>query len=100
LIQVNKKNIKLQEGQLRRAQRYYDSGIKTIIDVSDAKVRLIQAQLELNNSKYELKLRRAILEQTMGYVPYNGNYTLFHRKLNLQDIFLHFHSEEIILHKM
>ncbi len=25
IIQVNKKNIKLQEGQLRRAQRYYDS---------------------------------------------------------------------------
>jgi len=86
LIQVNKKNIKLQEGQLRRAQRYYDSGIKTIIDVSDAKVRLTQAQLELNNSKYELKLRRAILEQTMGYVPYNGNYTLFHRKLNLPNV--------------
>lgn len=86
LIRVNKKNIKLQEGQLRRATRYYENGIKTIIDVSDAKVRLTQAKLELNNSQYELKLRRAILEQTMGYVPYKGNYTLYERKLDLQNI--------------
>ncbi|WP_309497367.1 TolC family protein [Sulfurovum sp.] len=85
-IKVNKENITLQEGQLRRAQRYYESGIKTIIDVSDAKVRLTQAQLELNNSKYDLKLRRAILEQTMGYVPYNGKYTLSHRKLDLPNV--------------
>jgi len=85
-IQVNKKNIKLQEGQLRRATRYYESGIKTIIDVSDAKVRLTQAKLELNNSEYELKLRRAILEQTMGYVPYKGNYVLYARKLDLPNV--------------
>ena len=85
-IEVNKKNIKLQEGQLRRATRYYESGIKTIIDVSDAKVRLIQAELDLNNSEYELKLRRAILEQTMGFVPYKGNYTLYQRKLDLPNV--------------
>jgi len=88
-IQVNKKNIKLQEGQLRRATRYYESGIKTIIDVSDATVRLTQAELDLNNSEYELKLRRAILEQTMGYVPYNGKYTVYHRKLELPNVSRH-----------
>jgi outer membrane protein len=86
LIQVNKKNIELQKGQLRRAQRYYDSGIKTIIDVSDATVRLTQAELELNNSEYELKLRRAILEQTMGYVPYNGKYKFYQKKLDLPNV--------------
>jgi outer membrane protein len=85
-IRVNKKNIKLQEGQLRRATRYYENGIKTIIDVSDATVRLTQAKLELNNSEYELKLRRAILEQTMGYIPYEGTYSLHERKLDLQNI--------------
>jgi len=85
-IRVNKKNIELQKGQLRRATRYYENGIKTIIDVSDAKVRLTQAELELNNSEYELKLRRAILEQTMGHVPYKGKYTLYERKLNLPNV--------------
>lgn len=86
IIEVNKKDITLQEGQLRRATRYYESGIKTIIDVTDATVRLTQAKLELNNSQYELKLRRAILEQTMGYVPYNGKYTLYQKKLDLPNV--------------
>jgi len=89
IIRVNKKNIILQKGQLRRAQRYYETGIKTIIDVSDAQVRLTQAKLELNNSKYELQLRRAILEQTIGYVPYNGKYELYHRKLDLPNVSRH-----------
>ncbi len=89
IIEVAKKNIKLQEGHFRRAQRYYENGIKTIIDVSDAQVRLTQAKLELNNSEYDLKLRRAILEQKMGYVPYNGKYTLYHRKLDLPNVSRH-----------
>jgi outer membrane protein len=89
IIRVNKKNITLQKGQLRRAQRYYDNGIKTIIDVSDAQVRLTQATLDLSNSEYELKLRRALLEEAMGYVPYNGNYKLYHRKLDLPNISRH-----------
>jgi outer membrane protein len=86
IIQVNKKNITLQKGQLRRAQRYYDNGIKTIIDVSDAQVRLTQAKLDLSNSEYELKLRRALLEEAMGYVPYNGKYSLYHQKLDLSNV--------------
>lgn len=88
-IDVNKKNIKLQESQLRRAKRYYESGIRTIIDVSDAEVRLTKARLELNNSEYELKLRRAILEQTIGHVPYKGKYSLYHRKLELPNVSRH-----------
>ena len=86
IIDVNKKNITLQEGQLRRAQRYYDNGIKTIIDVSDATVRLTEAKLDLSNSEYEFKLRKALLEEAMGYTPYSGKYDLYHRKMDLQNI--------------
>ena len=89
IIQVNQKNIDLQKGQLRRAQRYYENGIKTIIDVSDAQVRLTQAKLDLSNSEYELRLRRAILEQEMGYAPYGGNYSLFSKALDLPNISHH-----------
>lgn len=80
IIYVNHKNIELQKGQLRRAQRYYDNGIKTIIDVSDAQVRLTQAKLDLSNSEYELKLRLTLLEEAMGYTPYGGNYDLYHKE--------------------
>jgi outer membrane protein len=86
IIDVNHKNIKLQEGQLMRAKRYYDEGIKTIIDVSDAQVRLTQAKLDLSNSKYELKLRLALLEEAMGYTPYRSNYELYHKKIDLHNI--------------
>ncbi len=86
IINVNQKNITLQKGQLRRAQRYYDNGIKTIIDVSDAQVRLTQAKLDLSNSEYELKQRRALLEEAMGFVPYSGNYKLYHKELDMQHI--------------
>jgi len=89
IIRVANENIKLQKGQLRRAQRYYDNGIKTIIDVSDAEVRLITAKLELNNSEYELKLRRALLEEEIGYAPYSGDYRLYHKKLDLSSISSH-----------
>lgn len=86
IILVNKKNIELQEGQLKRAKRYYESGIKTIIDVTDAEVGLTQAKLELNNSEYELKSRLALLEQAMGYTPYNGKYELHEKKLDLKNV--------------
>ncbi len=86
IIDVSKKNIKLQEGQLKRATRYYESGIKTIIDVSDSQVKLIQAQLDLSNAGYELKLRMALLEESMGFVPYGGKYKLQHEELDLPNI--------------
>ncbi len=86
IIEVNKKNIALQEEQLRSATRYYETGVKTIVDVTDAQVRLTQAKLQLNDSEYELKLRRATLEQTMGYIPYNGAYDLHQNKLDLPNV--------------
>ena len=86
IIRVSEKNIELQKGQLRRATRYYENGIKTIIDVSDAQVRLTKAKLDLSNAQYELKLRRALLEEEMGYVPYSGNYVLYHKKFEVSNI--------------
>ena len=84
IIGVHQKNLLLQENQLTRAKRYFESGIKTIIDVSDAQVRLSQAKLELNSANYNLKLRRAILEESMGVV--DANYRLKHQKLPLPNI--------------
>jgi len=86
IIEVQHKNVTLQEQQLHRAQRYLLSGIKTIIDVSDAQVRLEQAKLDLENAKYNLEIMRAILEEEMGYTPYNGSYTLYSKKLPLPNL--------------
>jgi outer membrane protein len=86
IIDVQHKNVKLQEQQLNRARKYLLSGIKTIIDVSDAQVQVEQAKLDLANAKYDLELQRAILEEEIGIVPYNGNYTLYSKKLPLPNL--------------
>jgi len=86
IIDVQRKNVKLQEQQLHRARKYLISGIKTIIDVSDAQVQLEQAQLDLQNAQYELELQRARLEETLGFVPYKGDYSVYSKKLSLPKV--------------
>jgi outer membrane protein len=66
LIKVNEENIKLNEQQLNRSQRYYEAGIRTKVDVTDAKVNLIEAQLELENTKYDLQLSAVTLKKEVG----------------------------------
>ena len=86
IMDVQHKNVELQKQQLHRAQKYLESGIKTIIDVSDAKVQVEQAQLDLKNVQYDLELQRAKLEETLGFVPYDGEYTLYSQKLSLPNL--------------
>ena len=86
IIDVQRTNVKLQQQQLHRAQKYLLSGIKTIIDVSDAKVQLEQAQLDLQNARYELEIQRAKLEEILGYVPYSGDYSVYSKKLSLPNV--------------
>ena len=86
IIDVQRKNVEPQAQQLNRAQKYLLSGIKTIIDVSDAQVQVEQAKLDLENAKYDLELRKAILEELMGVIPYNGNYILYSKKLPLPNL--------------
>jgi len=81
IIQVQIKNVKLQKQQLHRAKKYLESGIKTIIDVSDAQVQVQRAILDLNNARYALELKHAVLEEEMGYIPYEGEYTLYNKLL-------------------
>ncbi|MCF6206464.1 MAG: TolC family protein [Sulfurovum sp.] len=77
ILRVQQKNLALQKQQLRRAQKYLKAGIKTIIDVSDAKVRLEQARLDLDNARYQIEYLRSQLEQIIGTVPYGGAYRIY-----------------------
>ena len=89
LIDVQRKNVTLQQQQLHRAKKYLLSGIKTIIDVTDAEVQVEQAKLDFENAKYDLELQRAVLEEAMGYVPYSGNYAVYSKKLTLPNVSKH-----------
>ena len=73
-ILLAKKEIALQKEQLRQAKRYFKAGIRTLIDVSDAKVHLASAKLALRRSLYRYSQKKAKLEQVVGRAPFGGDY--------------------------
>lgn len=83
LIKVNEENIRLNEKQLYRARRYFEAGIRTKIDVSDAKVNLIAARLALQNAQYEFQRARIRLASAIGTEPYGGHYRLDTPDINI-----------------
>jgi len=66
LLRVHYENIDLNEKQLHRAKRYFEAGIRTKIDITDAQVRLIEAKLAFQNNGYDIKLDRVNLEKIIG----------------------------------
>ncbi len=74
LIGVAEQAVSNFEQQLYRAQRFYESGVRTKIDVTNAEVNLANQKLNLlrANSNYKTTLVR--LEQVIGLVPNNRDY--------------------------
>lgn len=66
LLDVDKENIKLNEQQLYRSKKYFEAGIRTKVDVTDAKVNLIEAQLNLQNTIHDLQLSTVGLKKEIG----------------------------------
>ena len=87
LINVNKENVKLNKAQLYRSEKYFQAGIRTKIDVSDAKVGLIRAKLNLKESEYNLKISYASLDKIVGFIDLNLKYSVFSKKLNLNNLY-------------
>jgi len=63
---VHEENVNLNEQQLHRSKRYFEAGIRTKIDVTDAKVNLISGQLSQQNNFYDIKLNRVALKKIIG----------------------------------
>lgn len=87
LIDVAEENVKLNEAQLLRAQRYFEAGIRTKVDVTDAEVNLIQAKLGLNSSLYNYKHARVELEKRIGIIPAHGDYTLYAEEIDFEHVY-------------
>jgi len=87
LIDVQKENLKLNEAQLYRAKRYYEAGIRTKIDVSDAKVSLIKAKIDLKKAQYTLKLAYANLDKVVGFETVYKEYNVYIPRLNLDTLY-------------
>ncbi len=87
LIVVNRENVKLNEIQLYRSQKYFDAGIRTKIDVSDATVELIKSKLDLKKSLYDLKLSYASLDEVVGFTEINKQYKVYSQDLVLETLY-------------
>jgi len=87
LIDVQKENVKLNEAQLYRAKRYYEAGIRTKIDVSDAKVSLIKAKIDFKKAQYNLKLAYANLDRVVGFTTIYKEYNVIVPKLQLNTLY-------------
>jgi len=87
LIKVNEESVKLNEAQLHRAKKYFEAGIKTKIDVSDAKVRLIKANLQLKKSQYNLDLAYTTLDKAVGFEDLETDYDVYSKDLDLENLY-------------
>lgn len=87
LIKVNKENVKLNKSQLYRSQKYFEAGIRTKIDISDAKVELIKSKLDLKKSLYDLKLAFAELDRVVGFTDTELQYDVYSSELDLNNLY-------------
>jgi outer membrane protein len=87
LLRVNYENVNLNEKQLYRAKRYFEAGIRTKIDITDAQVRLIEAKLALQNNGYDIKLNRASLEKIIGLSNANELGVVYEKELDYVNLY-------------
>ena len=87
LIEVQKENVKLSEVQLYRAQKYFTAGIRTKIDISDAKANLLYAKLALKNAEYDLKLAYTSLDKVVGFKDVKTDYVVYSAKLDFDNLY-------------
>lgn len=76
LIGVSEQAVDNYEQQLYRAERYYEAGVRTRIDVTNAQVVLSNQKLNLLRARSDLKSARVALEEVLGTRPNNGDYQL------------------------
>ncbi len=89
MVDVDTENIKLNEQQLTRADRYYKAGLRTKVDVTDAQVNLIQAQLGLQDTGYAIKLSLVELKKEIGVSDNTqiGKDDIFVQKLEFGNVY-------------
>ncbi|GGD48149.1 hypothetical protein GCM10012288_23010 [Malaciobacter pacificus] len=65
-ISLAKESIKIDELHLEQADNYFNAGVRTLIDVTDAKLQLSNSKLSLVQSEYSLKNAKTNLISILG----------------------------------
>jgi len=76
LIIVAEQAVKNYEQQLYRAQKFYEAGVRTKIDVTNADVNLSGRKLDLLRANADYKVAKTVLENVIGMIPNDGDYEL------------------------
>jgi len=76
LITVAEQAVSNYEQQLYRAQRYFQAGVRTRIDVTNAEVNLSRQKLALLRANSDLKVSKTHFEQVLGAKPNRGSYDI------------------------
>ncbi len=87
LISVHEENVALNKSQHYRAKKYFEAGIKTIIDVSDAKVELLSSQLDLRKANYDLELSYTKLNEVVGFQEIKTDYRIYSQTLDFTKLY-------------
>jgi len=87
LIKVHEENIKLNKSQLYRSQKYFEAGIRTKIDISDAEVELIKSKLDLKKAQYDLQLAYASLDRVICFKDADEKYTVYYEELDFKNLY-------------
>lgn len=76
LVVVAEQAVTTYEQHLYRARKYFEAGVRTQIDITNAELELANAQLNLLRTNSSVKTALVKLEQVVGTKPNVGNYTL------------------------
>lgn len=85
LIEVALEKKESYEKHLYRAKKYYEAGVRTQIDITNAELELANSRLELLRAQANLKSARVQLEQVIGLQPNNGSYVVAARNQQTLD---------------
>ncbi|WP_028580287.1 TolC family protein [Desulfogranum japonicum] len=66
LVEVSRETVTNYEKHLHRAKRYYEAGVRTRVDVTNAQVNLSNARLELVQAQSNLKSALVSLNRALG----------------------------------
>ena len=87
LIEVAREKKESYEKHLYRARKFYEAGVRTQIDITNAELELANSRLELLRAEADLKSARVQLEQVVGKRPNSGSYIVAtHHETGVEDL--------------
>ncbi len=86
LVEVARLAITIYEQHLYRAQKYFQAGVRPKIDVTNARLQLSNARLDMVQAEANLKVERKNFEQVLGLRPNEGDYLLVSGERSLEKL--------------